>query len=85
MSRRKPEPIRVDEWIAELDSLRTRPREHHLSPEVIRLLVTARTPDINGRIVPYDEISKLIKKHFGIIISATTLTTIYNRDLRDKP
>ena len=85
MSKRTvPPQISIDEWHAEIDKLRTRPRRHDFAPEIIEIIRYARTPDHFGRVIPYSDLSTAIEQKFDLKIPATTLESFYNREIKGR-
>lgn len=78
-----PAPITVEEVQAELDALRGKSRSRELTPEIIAVIMHARTPDRRGRIVPLTVLSDFINRKFDVYIPPTSLRDIYTRESRN--
>ncbi len=64
-----PPVIREDEWRAEIDSLRRtgyESRTKQWTPEMDAALISARTPDADGRVVLWDDLVRWFKAKYGI-------------------
>ena len=67
--------IKMDEWLRELDQYRARPVKFTFSKDQDKYLIAARD---NPRPVTWTLLSRLMKRHFEIDVSATTLRRHYD-------
>lgn len=65
----EPKPITQAELLSELDAMRVDPYERRrkpFTPEMDALLIAARKPDAQGRVVMVEHLVKFFKVHYGI-------------------
>lgn len=81
----EPKEITQDELMAELDKMRVDPYERRrkpFTPEMDALLIAARKPDAQGRVVMVEHLVKFFRLHYGISSTNTLKRRI--RELIDE-